>query len=276
MQGQQHSGGRQLRRTAVSEVASTIYRSHRLSVVRRWCMLLLLLVAACDERSAAHFSTMVLWAWERPEDLRFAPSNAEIAVQTGFVGIDGSDLVARGRGFPLLASRTPDTVVVHIQIDERRPVRWSPALRRRVVAATLHYATLRSIQRVQIDFEVPASERPILIDVLTDVRHALPPNTLLSMTALASWCDGERWLDAAPVDEIVPMVFRMGRSASVIKRRLANGGDFADRRCRTAIGIATDEPIERAPPGRRVYVFDPTSWTVSRFTAARSEVDGWR
>ena len=239
-------------------------------------MALLLFVAACSDGPAVPGSTMVLWAWERPEDLRFVPPDVEVAVQTGFIEIAGSDMVARGRGFPLQVMHAPGTAMVHLQIDEGRPVRWSPALRHRVAAAALHFATLQPVRRVQIDFEVRASERPVLIDVLSDIRRALPRGTVLSMTALASWRGGERWLDAAPVDEIVPMVFRMGRSASLIKRRLADGEDFADRRCRTAIGISSDEPISRAPPGRRVYVFSPTSWTRYRFTAVRSEVQGWR
>ena len=235
-----------------------------------------LALANCSDNRTANPPAIIVWAWERPEDLRFLPSDVEIAVQTGFIEIGGSDIVARGRRFPLRSGRAPKTAVVHLQIDESRPARWSPIVRRRVVAAVLHYATVRPVRRVQIDFEVRESERAILLDVIRGVRRALPPGTLLSMTALASWCGGEGWIDAAPVDEIVPMVFRMGRSADIVRRRLADGKDFADRRCRTAIGIASDEPIPRAPTGRRVYVFDPQRWTESRFAAVRREVGGWR
>ena len=238
--------------------------------------MLLLLSASCGDGPTVNRSTMILWAWERPEDLRFVPPDVEVAVQTGFIEIGGGDMVARGRGVPLRVLHPAGTAMVHVQIDESRPVIWSPMLRSRVVAAILHFATLRPTRRVQVDFEVRASEHRILIDVLCDVRRALPANAILSMTALASWCGGERWLDAAPVDEIVPMVFRMGRSARLIKRRLADGGDFADRRCRTAIGIASDEPIARAPPGRRVYAFSPVSWTKHPFAVVRSEIEGWR
>ena len=235
-----------------------------------------LALGSCSGDRTANPPAMIVWAWERPEDLRLLPSDVEIAVQTGFIEIIGSDFEARGRGFPLRSAHPPETAMVHLQIDETRPVRWSPMMRGRLVAAVLHYATVLPVRRVQIDFEVRASERVILLDVLRDVRRGLPRGTLLSMTALASWCDGEGWIDAAPVDEIVPMVFRMGRSAETVRRRLAAGGDFADRRCRTAIGIASDEPIARAPTGRRVYIFDPRRWTEPRFAAVRREVGEWR
>lgn len=221
-------------------------------------------------------STLILWAWERPEDLRFAAGQAEVAVQTGFIEISGNRLFARGRRHPLFVDAAPTTAVVHLQIAPERKLAWSPRLRRQVSATVLHYATRIPARRVQVDFEVRASERPALLDVLRDVRRGLPRNTRLSMTALASWCDTETWLDQAPVDEIVPMLFRMQRGDEPIRRRLADGRDFRHPRCRTALGISTDTPLVRAPAGRRVYVFDPRSWSEADFGKVRREVEGWR
>lgn len=235
---------------------------------------LLLALAGCRAGETPP-STLILWAWERPEDLRFAPPGTEIAVQTGFVDISGAGFIAHGRSHPLLTSHPPATALVHVQIDPARPVAWTPALRERVAAAVLHYAAAVPAARVQVDFEVRASERQILLDLLADVRRGLPRGTLLSMTALASWCDGEAWLDAAPVDEIVPMLFRM-RGGEALKNRLAAGGDFRNPRCRAALGIASDSPIRSAPPGRRVYLFSPASWTAQGYDGVRAEVEGWR
>jgi hypothetical protein len=221
-------------------------------------------------------STLILWAWERPEDLRFAKGRAEVAVQTGFVEITGERLFARGRRHPLFVDAAPTTAVVHVQIASGRKLAWTPRLRRQTSATIVHYATRIPVERVQIDFEVRASERQALLDVLRDVRSGLPRRTRLSMTALASWCDTETWLDQAPVDEIVPMVFRMQRGDGSIRTRLAEGRDFRHPRCRTALGIATDTPIDRAPPGRRVYVFHPRSWSKTAFDTVRDEVQRWR
>jgi hypothetical protein len=220
-------------------------------------------------------STLILWAWERPEDLRFAGAAAEVAVQTGFVELAGDGIEARGRRFPL-KSAPPATALVHVQIDHRRPLEWTPLLRARASAAVLHYAAAIPARRVQIDFEVRASERAVLLDLLGDVRRGLRPGTLLSMTALASWCDTEGWLERAPVDEIVPMLFRMTVGGESLRKRLAAGGDFRNPRCRAALGVATDSPIVRAPPGRRVYLFSPRSWTAADFERARRSVEGWR
>lgn len=244
--------------------------------LRTLSLLMLALASGCSSPVPPAPSTLILWAWERPEDLRFVTPPAQVAVQGGFVELIGDQVVARGRRHPLRVDRPPSVTLVHIQIDEGTPLRWTPGLRRRTSAAVLHYATRIPAPIVQVDFEVRASQRQVLLDVLGDIRHALPPKIRLSMTALASWCDGEDWLDAAPVDEIVPMLFRMGRGDAILLDRLAKGGDFRHPRCRTALGIATDTPVRRAPPGRRVYLFDPRSWTRADFTAVRKEVEGWR
>lgn len=221
-------------------------------------------------------SRLVVWAWERPEDLRFLPPGAEIAVQSGFVELSGDRAYAHGRRFPLLARPGQvTTAVVHIQIDPHRPLLWTPALRADAARAAVQLADAPGMKRVQIDFEVPASQRQVLLDLLTDVRAALPPSTPLSMTALASWCEHEDWLRRAPVDEIAPMLFRMGPEGGVIVRRLAAGGDFQPV-CRSALAVSADMPLPQAPAGRRVYLFDPRSWTPAAFATVQKRVDAWR
>jgi len=243
--------------------------------VRARLLFALLVLASCGP-SPAIPSELILWAWERPEDLRFAGDSAEIAVQTGFVELAGDGILARGRRFPLRTAKPPGTAVVHVQIDHERALEWTPGLRARAAAVVLHYAAAIPAERVQIDFEVRASERQVLLDLLGDVRRGLPPGKHLSMTALASWCDTEGWLEQAPVDEIVPMLFRMTVGGEPLRKRLAAGGDFRNPRCRAALGVATDSPIVRAPPGRRVYLFNPRSWTAADFEMARRRVEAWR
>ncbi len=227
--------------------------------------LLLALAAAAPAKAQP---ALVLWAWERPEDLRAAGAKVEVAAVVGFVQLSGAGLWARGRRFPLkTAPGARRIAVVHIQIDPSQPLAWTPALRARAAATVLAYARTPGFQAVQIDFEVRQSQRQVLLDLIHDVRSGLGAHTPLSMNALASWCETETWLSQAEVDEIVPMVFRMGPEGERLKARLAAGGDFADRRCRSAIGISMDTPLTRIPGGRRVYVFNPHNWTAADIAA---------
>jgi hypothetical protein len=219
---------------------------------------------------------VVVWAWERPEDLRFVGDAADIAIQSGFIVLSGDGVQARGRRFPLRMAGRPATAVVHVQIDRARPLAWTPAQRREAAQAVLAFGQAAGADRLQVDFEVRRSERRVLLDLLSDVRRGLPRDKRLSMTALASWCETEAWLDAAPVDEVVPMLFRMGPDGQRLKAKLEAGGDFANPRCRTSLAVSTDAPLAQAPAdGRRLYLFDPQSWTLSDYTALREETARW-
>jgi len=219
---------------------------------------------------------VVVWAWERPEDLRFVGDAADVAIQTGFVVLSGDRVQARGRRFPLRMSGRPSTALVHVQIDRGRPLAWTPDQRREAAQAVLAFSQVAGANVVQVDFEVRRSERGVLLDLLSDVRRGLPKDKRLSMTALASWCDTETWLASAPVDEIVPMLFRMGPGGPPLKAKLEAGGDFANPRCRTALAVSTDAPLARAPAdGRQIYLFDPHSWTEPDYAALREETEQW-
>jgi hypothetical protein len=213
----------------------------------------------------------VIWAWERPENLQFAAGRAEVAILAGTVTLHGADVSGRPRLQPArTAPDQPLISVVHIEIDRRIPLAWTPALQAKAVETVLTLARNVPAPVVQLDCEVRASERDILMGIVRSVRQALPSGIRLSMTALASWCDTENWIEAAPVDEIVPMLFRMGPDGEALKRRLAEGGDFRIRRCRTAIGVATDTPTYGLPPNRRLYIFSPQAWTEQDFNTILS------
>jgi hypothetical protein len=220
------------------------------------------LLAVAGDSVAVPSPRIALWAWERPEDLRFVGPGFDVAVLAGSIVLSGETVTAVGRRYPALVLPGQRLVgVVHLEIDRRQPLVWSPSQREATIARALSLADNQRFAEIQIDFEVRASEHPVLLDVLRGVRAGLGARRKLSMTALASWCDTERWLASAPVAEIVPMLFRMGPSGENLKRRLAAGGDLADRNCRSSIGVATDTPPYGLPPGRRVYIFNPRPWT---------------
>jgi hypothetical protein len=95
---------------------------------------------------------------------------------------------------------------------------------------------------------------------------------MLSITALASWCTGDNWLAGLPIEDAVPMLFRMGPDARAIRMRLASGADFSAAVCRHSVGLSIDEPWPAIPADRRRFVFNPRSWspaTVDRIAAGR-------
>jgi len=120
---------------------------------------------------------------------------------------------------------------------------------------------------VQIDFDAGVSERDFYRKLLQRVRAELSPSVGLSITALASWCAGDNWIADLPVDEAVPMLFRMGVERPQFQRRLDSGQPFEVSICRNSAGVSTDEPVT-VPAVNRLYLFNPQPWTKDSFTRA--------
>jgi hypothetical protein len=138
----------------------------------------------------------------------------------------------------------------------------SAAQSERLSELILKTLKLSNVSAVQVDFDAAKSERDFYQSLLSDLRRKLPDKVALSMTALASFCVGDRWLSDLPVDEAVPMIFRMGADDQTIKRLLAEGNDFREPLCRKSFGVSLDEPIQtQFVASRRRYVFNPRPWT---------------
>jgi hypothetical protein len=242
-----------------------------------------LLLAGCLALSlgTAHDATLarssspsiVLWAWERPEDFRalcvgpnFSSGILSIAFLERTLVIRAHELDSLKRRQPLrIPLRTPLISVVRIEgrgaIDDR--------LVSKIAAEVGESASVPGVSMVQIDFDATRSQRVAYQQLLREVRSRSPKDVRLSVTALASWCNDDPWIDPQSVDEIVPLIFRMGPDARRIETRLREDHRWPIAACNGALGISLDEPPRAVPAVPRVYVFNPRSWQTDDLRAVR-------
>jgi hypothetical protein len=252
------------------------------SLVARGAAVALLLALASDWMTPAHTGTaldlppLVLWAWDRDDDLRFVdPSDTGVAFLAATLTLRGEGVVLTPRHNPLtLPEGVGRVAVAHVETDRDDPPVLNDAQLRRFVEALATVGEEVPHRVLQIDYEAVVSQRAFLIDAIAALRRRLP-GAAVSVTALASWCFSERWTARLEADEVVPMLFRMGYDGRRVRAHLAGGGDFHGDECRSSLGIATDELPDALPPSRRVYVFSPHRWTASSYEIVRTRIQRW-
>ena len=204
---------------------------------------------------------LMLWAWERPEDLSFIdPARTGVAYLAGTATLRGEEVLWKPRFQPLkVPGGTCVVAVIRVEWNPRRPPACNAAQAERLAARLLRVAGKPDLSGLQVDFDAAVSQRGFYAEVLTRLRRSLPAGFCLSATALASWRLDERWACTLPVDEAVIMLFRMGPIASEVRRRLSGGSPPCGGRP-DSFGVSLDEPLPSLPAGR-VYCFNPRPWT---------------
>jgi hypothetical protein len=200
-------------------------------------MLALLILSGCKSKTQTrnrmderNFPSIVLWAWERPEDLKsIDPNRFAVAFLAQTLVLDGDEVIFKPRRQPLDVS--PETRLMAVtRIESQKTTGQRAALsdsqKQKIVGLVAKTLELRNVSAIQIDFDAAVSEREFYRALLQDLRQKLPDHVPLSMTALASFCVGDRWLRELPVDEAVPMIFRMGADDKSIRNLLAGGEYF--------------------------------------------------
>ena len=224
----------------------------------------------------ASLPPVMFWAWHRPEDLRgLDPRRAGVAylAATWTLGIDGPRIEPRLQ--PLLIDPgTPLVAVVRIESRATPPPGYD-ATQIRGMARTLADAVDQAgALGLQIDFDARESEHEFYRTLLTETRAVLGERPL-SMTALVSWCLGNEALLRPPVDEVVPMLFRLGVANAAHLQSMGAAGALRSRACTEAVGVSLDEPTPGLDGRRRLYVFSPTSWTPELAKRVLTEGPRW-
>ncbi|HKO18012.1 MAG TPA: DUF3142 domain-containing protein [Acidobacteriaceae bacterium] len=214
---------------------------------------------------------VTVWVWERREDLRELDSTTTaVAYLDRTLVLDSRGLTVVPRRQPMLLPASTSLVqiaVVRLEVAEGTPL--DDAQAEAVADAASEVARETHPAALQIDFDARRSERVWYAQVLRRIRARMPAGMPLSITALASWCsyDGD-WLRDLPVDEAVPMLFRMEPDRLRAHTGPEASGDFKLRQplCLTSVGISTRELWPRDLASRRIYIFPDHGWAADNLS----------
>jgi Protein of unknown function (DUF3142) len=201
---------------------------------------------------------ITLWAWERREDLHAIDSKQFAVAYLDRTVTIGETVRSQPRRdavfFPAAAARIPV-----VRIETTAGASLSLENRQAAVAEVLSAANEPGIRALQIDFDATRSQRAFYRELLMDLRRQMPAQLPISITALASWCSGDDWLHDLPIDEAVPMFFRMEPDR---RRAPADLDEFRIREplCQSSAGISTDELWPSDLARKRIYIFPDHGW----------------
>jgi Protein of unknown function (DUF3142). len=206
---------------------------------------------------------IILWAWERHENLRFLDAEkygVAFIAQRLFLRED--EVVFHPRRQPLEIN--PDVyliAVTRIETDRTRRPSFSETQKKQTIELIAQTLRRPNVKALQLDFDALVSERNFYKSLVRDLRAKIAENVPLTVTALASWCAGDTWLNDLPIDEAVPMAFRMGADDKAIRDFLEKGNDWREPLCRGSYGIALDEPLKmNFRKDRRFFLFKNEAW----------------
>jgi hypothetical protein len=207
---------------------------------------------------------IVLWAWERPENLGFInPRAIAVAFLAQTIRLRATETHIKPRLQSLKFA--PGTELIAVVRIETEHATLSPTQLEATVSAIQQLTRPANLSAIQIDFDARQSEREFYRELLQALRRALPSKLRLSITALASWCIHDDWLTGLPINEAVPMLFRLGVERNEVHSYIASGKTFRCSLCQHSLGISTDEPFAHLPARNidSIYVFNPQPWSVA-------------
>lgn len=219
---------------------------------------------------ASQVPTRVLWAWEEPEDLHTLPPSIGVAYLAES-DILTDHIAVLPRRQPLRPAPGAPLIAV-VRMESRPGFADTPQLRAALAKHLAGYGLHGNLRALQLDFDATQSQQDFYRGVLEALRAQLPRSLPLSITALVSWCGPHSWLHALPIDEAVPMEFRMGGPrVATLAGKVHLRYPMTEPLCRTSLGLSTDEPwpasISSLNPATRVYLFAPRPWQSAELAA---------
>jgi len=242
-------------------------RTHH--TVKGQAIALVLLALCCNIHSDAaprlprrmiSLPRLTLWAWERREDLSSLDSSKFAIAYLDQTLTFGLYVRNQPRREPIIFPRDATRIPV-VRLETASDAVLDDDARRQAIHAILSSAEQPGIAALQIDFDAIRSQREFYRALLVDLRQHMPPNLPLSITALASWCSYDDWLPGLPIDEAVPMFFRMEPDR---RRAAVSVAEFRIREplCQASVGISTAEAWPPDIAGKRIYLFPDNGWRV--------------
>lgn len=221
--------------------------------------------AACGG-DASSSPELYLWVWQRSENLAFVdPTEAKVAlwVATFTFGADGSGVEIR-RNPTILPGDIEVMAVIRVEVDPGHEA-FVPEMLALEIPPLVESL---GADEVQIDFDALVSQRDFYRQLIDALREQMPGKRI-SITALASWCFGDPWIETLPIEAAVPMYYRMGPDGPQIREHLSAGRQIPAMICRDNAGYSLDEPDSPLVDAKRVFIFSPGGWDEERLREVR-------
>lgn len=207
-----------------------------------------------------------VWTWDRFDDLSFMEGEqGKIAALIATFRVSRAGrVVTELRHHDFLRPRSVSLITVfRLEIDPTTCV--SNKAIDQIVASITGLA--RRGSEIQIDFDATKSQRLLYKKILLKLRDRTDKR--LSMTALASWCTYDDWLNAMPISYAVPMLYTLGLEQRQIQHYLREKKDWGVRACRGYVGLSLSDLslLENSSilSTHRIFLFNNNAWSPQDF-----------
>lgn len=218
--------------------------------------------------------SIYIYAWERPENLSFLDSiehkKTTVVYYAGDIVIDHGRANISPRRNSLIIPEDINKIPL-IRIDNFNNLSALHENSKNIVDFIAN--TCRDVSECQLDFDAKKSEYIEYAEILTTIKQRLP-KIKITITALASWCGKNSWLEKMLIDDAVPMLYRMGNSPS-IKNLLNDGGITSYAKCGHSVALSTDElnfKFKQYLNRHNIYLFNPDSWTEENYMKVKDKL----
>jgi hypothetical protein len=210
-----------------------------------------------------------LWVWQRNEDLSFIdPAETKLALWVATIALDESGISVDPRRNSVVHPLGTELLAV-VRLEARPG--FDMSITERVAAEIGGLVEPLGADEVQLDFDALVSQRGFYAELIDAVRARLPQHRL-SITALASWCFGDRWLETLAIDAAVPMYYRMGPDGNQIRHYLSSQSQIPATICRDNAGYSLDEPEAPIVGTQRLFVFSAEGWSEELLDATKQKL----
>lgn len=214
-----------------------------------------------------------VWTWDRFDDLSFMKG-------------EKGKIAALIATFRVTAAGRVITELRHHDFSRPRSVSLITVFRLEINPTTLvnneaidHIvASIKGLakrgEEIQIDFDATKSQRFLYKKILQKLSDSTDKR--LSMTALASWCTYDDWLDSLPISYAVPMLYTLGREQLQMFHYLRENKHWGVRACKGYVGLSLNDLSLLENPSimstHKVFLFNNHAWSQEDFKRIQEKV----
>jgi len=227
-----------------------------------YVLLFLLLIVFFLINLQANDSKIYLYAWEAPHDFSFLAEddyyikNVGVAYLAGEIISENGKLAFHNRRNPLIIPEGIEVISV-VRINPFYTLEELTDNKEEIIRFITDHCF--KADHCQLDMDARPSEYSSYGKIIETVNNNL--GYRISISALASWCNKDSWINDLKISYAVPMLYRMGRGSFLLK---SEGIVLDNNFCKKNVALSTDEldfDFQKYIINKNVFVFNPDGWT---------------